>query len=225
MTEGGLITSLEYEAIRRMQAAWTNPKHKPPLRSNDEETWRLWWLNEARQYCRTTDPVCHAEDYLSLVEQAAVNILFAASALREAIENGKSERAAALGILLICEAISGGYSLEFDALKFTREAISKAKKRRVEKSIGVKHKDFGKARELCVWKAKAMWKDQPSMRIGKVAEACRQSMLDSIQAFSSLTVRDVPEVVTIKKWLGAASKSRKLSIPPEAQKRGRPSAN
>lgn len=220
-----VIPYLESEAIHRLRKEWSVFKSNEPDKYREPERWRLWWLNEASHQCSDHAPIGRAGNHLSGIGQAAVNIIMAASGLREAIEDGRAEEATALGMLLICEAIQGGYSIEVEAMRAANEAIEHARRTHVRNTIGKTHADMTKCRKACIAKAKQIWSTEP-MLIGKVAEQCREGLLRVIQAepakLPSMTAKDIPDTPTIKEWLREAGREGKLKIPAEAQKRGRP---
>lgn len=223
-----VIPYLEWEAIHRLRTEGGSVfTSNEPDKYEEPDHWHLWWLNEASHQCSEHDPIGRAGNHLSAIGQAAVNIIMAASGLREAIEDGKPEEAAALGMLLLCEAFHGGYSIEVEAIRATNEAFERASADRVRNTIGKTHADMSKCREACIAKAKRIWSTQP-MLIGKVAEECRQGLLRVIASepenLPSLTSKDIPDTPTIRAWLREAGSAGKLEIPPEAQKRGRPLA-
>lgn len=217
-----LIPHLEMEAVHRFKKEITHAHDWEPKLTDGYEAWRMFWLNEARHNCKVYNLLGVANDHLSKICQSALNVMLAASALRDAISEGKAEQASALGILLICEAIQGGYSLEFDAMREAKEALDKAKKNRVHDTIGKQHGDMTKARNACVSKAKQMWNEDQTLRIGRVAEECQAVLLLNIKKLPSMTARDIPDIPTIKNWFKDAAAAKKLTIPEDAQKPGRP---
>lgn len=179
------------------------------------ERWRRMWVVEAFHHER------HAHTYPKKIE-AAMNILIAASRLRSAIDAGDSQRAAALGMLLALEVIGGGYGLEIETKLEAHEVVAKAKKRQFNNTIGKTHEDLEKARLSCIEKAQAMWLATPTLRIGQVAESCREAMLMHRDKFPTLKTQDIPEIEAIKTWFREAAGRGGLKMPPDAQKPGRP---
>lgn len=217
-----LIPYMEMEAVHRFKKEISLVRDWEPKLTDGFEAWRLFWLEEARHNCQFYGPLGVANDHLSKICQAALNLMLAASALRDAIAEGKAEQASALGIVLICEAIQGGYSLEVDAMREAKEALDKAMKNRVRDTIGKQHDDLTKARNACISKAKKMWAEDQTLRIGRVAEECQDGLLRNIQKLPSMTARDIPDIPTIKNWFKDAATAKKLTIPEDAQKPGRP---
>ena len=219
-----LIPYLEMEAVSRFKREIALAHDWSPKITDGYEAWRLFWLKEARDNSQLyRNSLAVADGHLSPIGQAAINVMLAASALRDAIAEGKAEQASALGMVLICEAIQGGYSLEVEAMRQTQDAIKSAKKDRVRNTIGKTHPDLEKARTACIHKAKEMWADDQTLRIGQVADDLRTRLLRNVDKFDTLKATDIPEVETIKGWLKEAAAAKKLTIPEGAQKPGRPS--
>lgn len=215
-----VLPHLEREAIHRFGKEWTVQTSWRPKERDGYEDWRMWWLNEASHNCETHLPIGRAGDHLSQIGRHAVNILMAASSLRDCIDREASEAAAAIGMMLICEAIAGGYSLEFEAVKAEKEAIERAKSETYKKSIGSESADHERARKACIQEAAMIWKADPTRRIGEVSKELNRRLLEKLDKLPSLDMTPAPD--TIKGWLKAAAKIGKLTIPEAAQKRGRP---
>lgn len=215
-----IVPYLEMEAVSRLGKEWTVGAANRPKMSDDYEYWRCWWVNEASHNCDVHSPVGCAGYHLTKVGQAAVNILMAASALRSAMDNGTKEEAAALSMLLICEAISGGYGLERDATKQAHETMVASQEALYKKTIGAESEDQERAREACISAAAKIWAADPSRRIGDVSNELNTRLLNKLDKF--LTLDMAPAAATIKGWLKAAAKDGKLEIPPAAQQGGRP---
>lgn len=209
----------EMEAVSRLEKEWSTYKSNKPDICDGYEDWRLWWMNEASHNCVEHSPVGRAGNHLSPVGQVAVNILMTCSALRDAIEAGKAQEAAALGMLLICEALSGGYSLKSEAAIATVEATKESKKQAYETGAGRSQADLNLARTAAIAYAKKKWASSPETRIGDMAKeiigklVANKEKLPTLQAF--------PKVDTVKAWLRDAGASGSLVIPSAAQKRGR----
>ena len=107
-----VIPFLEDEAIKRFKPEAIYTKQEPDKRENPER-WRLFWYNEVRHFCHQFEPVGEAAPGQSPVVQAAINVFMAASELRYALETEKVEEVGVLSMLLVCEALNGGFSLDF----------------------------------------------------------------------------------------------------------------
>lgn len=215
-----VVPYLEMEAVSRFKKEISLCRAWEPKMTDGYESWRLFWLKEARHNCKFYNPLGVANDHLSTICQAALNVMLAASALRDAIAEGKAEQASALGILLICEAIQGGYSLEYEATLQTNNALQKAKKSAYKKGFGQEQDDMNKARLACIDGAGRRWKENSSILIGTMADDLEARLLQNIEKLPSLDT--VPKAKTIKAWLRQAAKDGKLDIPDAAQRRGRP---
>lgn len=217
-----VVPYLEMEAVSRFKKEIFLHREWEPKITDGYESWRLFWLKEAHHNCKFYDPLGTANDHLSPICQAALNVMMAASALRDAIAEGKAEQASALGMVLICEAIQGGYSLEVEAMRQTQDAIDSAKKDRMRNTIGRTHNDLEKARTACIHKAKQIWAENPALRIGQIADECKTGLLRNLDKLPTMSAQDIPEIETIKAWLKDAAAAKKLKIPEGAQKPGRP---
>lgn len=217
-----VLPYLENEAIKRFGNEWTVPKDWRPDKHADFEGWRLWWLKEARENCSRLHPVPKAGDHLSLAGESAVNLLVVASELRDAISLRRADLACALGMLLVAEVISGGYSIEVNASKEAADVIRNARESAYRKGIGQKSKDLRTAQSACVEAARTLWEKDTTMRIGEVAGSLRRMLLANLSKLPTLTQADLPGTDTIKNWLKTADKSGNLKIPATAQRRGRP---
>lgn len=218
-----VLPYLEAEAIKRFSVEWTAPKEGRPDKRKSREGWRLWWLKEARQNCSTYDPIAKAGPHLTPSGQSAVNVLVTSSELRDALNRGRSELSCGLGMLLICEVISGGYSLEVAATKATHDAIKAARTAAYKNGIGKTAPDHKKAREACCTKAQCMWADDESLRIGAVAKSLWAMLKNNRADFQTYEkIGDLPSTETIKTWLKEAAQAGTLNIPPAASQPGRP---
>lgn len=215
-----LIPHLEMEAVYRFKKEITHAHDWEPKLTDGYEAWRMFWMNEARHNCTVYSSLGVANGHLSKICQSALNVMLAASALRDAITEGKAEQASALGILLICEAIQGGYSLEYDATLQTNDALKKAKDSAYKRGFGQEQDDMNTARLACISGAARRWKENPLIRIGSMADDLEAGLLRNIEKLPSLDT--VPKAKTIKGWLRQAAKEGKLTLPEAAQKRGRP---
>lgn len=206
----------ENEAIARFAAQTSFRPTFEPDKLKERELWLAKWANEAR----------HASVYhsgLNPVARAAVRVLLGACELNNAIlDKGDPQKIAALSMLLVCEVLMGGYMLEVDTMHEAKGALDKAMKNRVRKTIGKQHDDLTKARNGCISQARIMWVDNPTLRIGQVAEECRERLLLNIEKLPSMNARDVPDIPTIKSWLKEAAAENRITIPDGAQKPGRP---
>lgn len=213
-----IIPYLEREAVGRFVNEWTIQHDVPNIRDGYED-WRTWWLNEASHNCDTHSPIGRAGKHLSQIGQSAVNILMTASALRDAIEGNKAQEAAALGMLLICEAIAAGESLKGDAAQMAHETILAERDAAYKKTIGTESRDQAIARAASITAATKMWMDDPNKRIGEVALEIHKRLLNKLDVLTTLNF--APAADTIRGWLKAAAKDGKLNIPAAAQRRGR----
>lgn len=210
-----VIPNLENEAIYRLKKELPDLAEQEPRPTTLEEMEdrRLWWLNEAMQNCDKFQPVGRAGEHLTAVGQAAVNVLIVASELRVAIEYKQSEKAAALGMLLICEALQGGLWMDFSSIQ---EARSKA----YEKGIGNQSENTEKVKKAAITFARKQWTENQNLRIGEVSNLFlahlreHKSKLPTLEAF--------PKIDTIKGWFKEANETGRLAIPATAQRRGRP---
>ena len=215
-----IVPYLEREAVSRLGKEWTVGSANRPKMTDDYEYWRCWWVNEASHNCEIYSPVGCAGTHLTRVGQAAVNILMAASALRSAMDNGTKEETAALSMLLICEAIAGGYGLDRDATKDAHESLVASQTATYKKSIGMESEDHQRAKQACISAAAKIWATDPSRRIGDVSTELNAKLLEKLDKLPTLDM--TPAALTIKGWLKAAAKEGKLIIPAAAQQGGRP---
>ncbi|NEX61732.1 hypothetical protein [Noviherbaspirillum galbum] len=218
-----ILPYLEREAVSRLSKENSVFKDGAPSIRDGYEDWRMWWLNEASQNCITHSPVGLAGEHLSPIGQTAVNIIMATSALREALSSSKAEEAAAISMLLICEAIAGGYSIEMESAKIFADAAKEAKKQAYESGAGKSHRDLQLARRAAVDYAKRAWVEKPDTRIGEMADQILERLKQNKHKLTSL--ESFPKPDTIKTWLREAGAAGTLAIPEAAQKRGRSKAN
>lgn len=234
-----LISYLEYEAVsaltekfpelppqpvidrdRPLQGAAAEPRAKfsprPPPKVRDSyeaafDRWRSVWVVEARHH----EQFSHT--YPKKIE-AAINILLTASRLRSALEDGDSQRAAALGMLLAFEAIGGGYGLELESKIESSQALEKARKTAYANGVGLAATDYKRAEDACIRRAADIWAKDRTRRMKAVEDDCRQMLLDQFEQLPKLD--KVPAASTIRAWIKQAGKDGRLSIPPEAQRPG-----
>lgn len=191
-----------------------------PNRLSDPDAWRMWWMNEAHHLSTHYGSTPDADYSLPDVSRHAINVLNCASELRTAMASNDVERTALFSALLTVEAIQGGYSMEFDAAKKEIESLRKKRDEIYKKSIGNENEDQKRARKACVAKASELWKANPKMRIGEVANELNRLILENFEKLPTLDLPPKPD--TIKKWLKEAAKAGDLTIPEGAQKRGAP---
>lgn len=206
-----LIPVLEWEAIRILRKEiQAEPEDVPDVRT-DPDGWRLWWLNEADHLSYHTGSIPDAKDHLSPAVRHAVNTLTVASRLRGAMDAGDVEKVAALSILLAMQALQGGYSIEHEAAKRTRDKAQ-------QNSILKINKEYAPVEKAVIKKAIDLWERSPAMRIGEVVKEIAARLTEVGRH------RDIPNPSdeTIKGWIVAAEKARKLAIPEAARKGGRP---
>jgi hypothetical protein len=114
---GRLLPYLEHEAIARLRHAGIQPTPEPD-RKHDPETWRMRWVAEA-QYAERRD---WGQDQIG---RCAAAVLIAASRLRSLIEQkANPQMIAAISMLLICEAVDGGFTIEFLNTQAQRDAVA-----------------------------------------------------------------------------------------------------
>lgn len=223
-----VIPHLESEAVFRMTQEIGFFKAEAPDQFKEPESWRLWWLNEAYHHCYQYAPIGSADRGLSAVGQAAVNVFIASSELRTAIELGKTEKAAALAMLLICEAMQGGYAIDAEINRRKVDEADEKKETRILSTIGKANRDFERVERDLIKYAAKLWKDDPTLGMKEVVDKCCDLLDLHIHKMPALAKRwpdldaEAPRK-TIRKWLKDAAKAGKLTIPPAAQKPGRPS--
>lgn len=210
---------LEREAVSRFKREWPggHSKRDPDIREGYEH-WRLWWLNKALQYAYS--PIGVADSSLSEVGKAAVNILITASELRQAIAQNKSERACALGMLLLSEALLGGYVLQHKSTQETAMTLRRARQAAFQSGIGKSSNDLELARIYTKDQATQIWEKDATLKIGEVAQSVISGLKLNRKAFSEHFA--VPDEPTIKRWIRDAKKRGELVIPAGAQSPGRP---
>lgn len=215
-----ILPYLEDRAIEKISNECRPAKSCRP--DKDKEGWRLWWLNEARHNCISFGTAPRADGHLSRVGESSVNQLMIASRLRDALEAGRAEMSCALGMLLIAEVLAGGYSIEVAATEKAKSLLEGSRKKAYEGGIGSKKKDLTTANGACIAVAQNLWTEQPSLRIGLVADRLRSMLKANLDKLPTLSLADIPGADTIKDWLRSAAKAGKLNIPAAAQRRGRP---
>lgn len=206
-----LIPVLEWKAIRILRQEVQADMEDMPDARTDPDGWRLWWLNEANHLSYHTGSIPDAKDHLSPAVRHAVNTLTVASRLRGAMEAGDVEKVAALSILLAMQALQGGYSIEHEAAKRTRDKAQ-------QNSIGKINSGYARVEEAVIRKAKEIWKSSPEKRIGEVVTEIHAAISKRAKADTI----EFPVSETVKQWIVDASKAGKLAIPEAARKGGRP---
>lgn len=213
-----IIPRLENEAIQILINAGICDEcyYNPPFQS-DSDAWRGHWLNEAFHQCENFDPVGESGQHLDQAARAAVNVLIAASALRDALAQGNTEQAATLAMILVSDAVIGGLSIE---LKELAEKHTSSKRVPYESGIGKKKADFDRMKSAVISFARNAWNDDQSILISKMAG----NALDFVSMkFSEYkTLEQLPEEKTVIGWLRNAAKRGELDIPEQARKGGRP---
>ncbi len=200
-----LIPHLEYEAIQALKPEFPELPRRAakPTDPDSYEEWRAVWAAEARYHYPY--PESHGYDRKA---SAAINILVISSQLRMAVEQGETEKAAALGMLLAFTAIDGGYALEMDARAETQKAIRKA---RVAPLV-MGNKAIADAKKWAVGFAREKWKadTEKRIRITEMAETIWAEILGTEHA------NQRPETIdTVKSWIRPIA-------PDYAKKGGRP---
>lgn len=213
-----IIPRLENESIQILIKAniCDEAYYNPPFQS-DSDAWRGFWLNEALHQCENFDPVGDAVEHLGQAERAAVNVLVSASALRDALDSGETEKAAALAMILVSDAVIGGLSIE---LKELTEKHNSSKRVPYETGIGKKKADFDRMKGAAIAFARTAWKDDPSVLIGNMASNSLDHV--SINFSEYKTLEELPKEKTVLGWLRNAGKRGELAIPAVARKGGRP---
>lgn len=208
------IPSLEREAIARIKAQ-TKIRQKNEIKKTlNSDLWRKEWVNAVR--------VAEKDIYsYGPVPQAAIRVVLTSDKLRSAMDqNSSPQMIAALSMLLVCEALEGGYLIKFETIKTENETIKKKKQEIYLKSIGIESEDQKKVRKESVEIAKKLWELNPRRLIGNVSENISKQLLERIEEFPTLDLTPKPD--TIKGWLRDECKEGRLAIPEAAQKRGRP---
>ena len=213
-----IIPRLENEAIQILIKAGICDEcyYNPPFQS-DSDAWRSHWLNEAFHQCENFDPVGESGHHLEQAARAAVNVLMAASALRDALAQGSTEEAAALAMIFVSDAVIGGLSIE---LKELTEKHTSSKRVPYESGIGKRKADFDRMKSAVITFTRNAWKADPSILIGKMAGNALDSV--SIDFSEYKTLEQLPEESTVIGWLRNAAKRGELDIPDQARKGGRP---
>lgn len=222
-----LLTHLEAEAVARFRhGTGYAPTHEPDKRAAPD-LWRIKWVCEAQ----------YAEGHLrrfDAVTQAAIRVLTTCSKLRYAMADGdKPELIAALGMLLMCEVIEGGFSLaarqvehelgrtktSLSVLEMSLEEAHRPRQEAYRRGIGKEADDLKQARDLCVEHAASWWQRDPDLGMSEVADKLvgvlreHKSLLPMLSSF--------PKATTIKTWLKGAHKAGELDIPAAARRPGR----
>ena len=210
-----VLPYLEIEAIARLKQEIDTGGQEPKLKDGFEE-YHSFWVNEALHNKSEHYVAGTFNDHLSYIGRCAANIILTSSELRDAIHYGKSEKAAALGMLLIAEVMHGGYFGEYNSLKSSKENS-------YEKGIGKESVDYEELKKFSVLLAKKYWGKYPELRIGEVSKNILQKIKENKEHFKLLEA--MPKENTIKTWLKNASKSGKLAIPEGAQRHGRQAKN
>ncbi|WP_157896745.1 hypothetical protein [Acidovorax carolinensis] len=216
-----IIPHLEHEAIEILiKAGICDEAYYNPPGPLDGERWRLFWLNEALHQCENVNPVGDAGEHLEQAERAAVNVLVSASALRDALDQGNAEEAAALAMILVSDAVMGGLSID---LQETTEKHLAAKRMPYAQGLGKKQSDWEKCKSDCVNYAKEESEKDPSILISKMAEDAGEYISRNFYKYKELqSAESLPKDGTIVKWLRAAGDTGQITIPPGARKVGKP---
>lgn len=215
-----IIPNLENEAIEILiKSGICDEAYYNPPGPRDGEAWRLFWLNEALHQCKNFNPVGDAGEHLEQAERAAVNVLVSASALRDALDQGNAEDAAALAMIMVSDAVMGGLSLD---LQETTAKHLAAKRIPYAHGIGKKQSDWERCKSDCISYAKEEWKKDPSIMISKMAINADEYLSQNLYKYNELKIDDLPKEGTIVKWLRTAGKAGQIAIPPDARKVGKP---
>jgi hypothetical protein len=211
-----ITNGLEWDAVRRLRLSHPHlPAQPAKYEEADLAAWRALWVEEAGYMQRFMHP--GSSDY------AAAEILLLSSRLRTAIAEGEAEKAAALGALVICYAIAEGYAPKMEAVAATNAVLRKAKSLAYDTGAGKAAKDFEASKDFVIRHAAQLWKLQPELRIGEVADECCEHLSKNLHRLKNLEAEPRPS--TVKGWLREAAAAGKLVIPEPAQRRGRPPKN
>lgn len=217
-----LIPYLEREAIKCFQADTPSKSDEEECLAPGTDLWRSHWLNEALHLCRHHEGYSVAdEEFLSPVSRSAINVFVSAARLRTFIELDMPEAASAWAMVLICEAMKGGYSLKMEAAEQATQAIKRAQQQRYKKGVGRLVDPLAAAKSACIEVAAALWAVDPTTRMGTVAGRCREAIKGKLDQLAPLKLSEIPGGDTIKKWLKAARDQGTLTIPEAAQRPGR----
>lgn len=118
-----MLPHLEHEAIVRLHAAGVGPavESRKHLWPTDDHV-RGLWVSAARQFPYGQDAAGRDR-----VTWCAAKVLSTAASLRRELgEGGNRQMVAALSMILICEAIEGGFTAEFVEASEERERAVKA---------------------------------------------------------------------------------------------------
>lgn len=213
-----IIPRLENEAISILiQANICNEAYYNPPFSDNSDAWRVLWVNEALHQCENFDPVGEAGGHLGQAERAAVNVLVSASSLRDALDQGKAEEAAALAMILVSDATVGGLSVELNEVI---EKHNASKRIAYQKGLGKKNEDYDRMKQVVIKFAKEGWEKDPSILIRKMASDALDHA--SLKFSEYKTLNDFPKDNTVVAWLRHSDKSGELDIPSCARRAGRP---
>lgn len=210
--------TLEYfeaEAIARFAKQTGMQPLVFPEKKQNRSIWLAKWVNVAESIDLNSSTI-------NGMARSSIRVLLAAYRLRREIEiNDNPQKIAALSMLLICEVFMGGYMLENESLREAIEGVEQDKARVYKNTIGAEADDQERARKYCINAAAKIWVEQPTRRIGNVSKELHEYLLANLDRLTTLNL--TPKIDTIKGWLKTAALDNKLSIPPGAQMRGRPS--
>lgn len=217
--ESTIIPHLEYEAIEILRNAdICDAAYYDPPGPNDGESWRLFWLNEALHTCDKFNDVGEAAQYLDQATRAAVNVLVFAASLRDAIDFGKAEEAAAMAMILVSDAVMGGMEID---LKDIIEKHQHRQRLPYENGFGRKQIDFFEPqKKLVIQFAADQWKENPNIRKGEMARMAANYASDTL--FKGEKPGNKAGEQAVRKWIDEAGKQGAINIPPGASKAGKP---
>lgn len=205
------VSFIESEAIARFAKQTGTPERMTPAEKRaDRLLWVARWVAEAEAKAKFPEA-------LTPIARSAARVLFACAKLRLAIERQEHlEQVAARAMLLLCELFMGGSA--WDGYVVATAAVQQ-RETRLRNTIGADHSDLERARNACITLAGNTWKKEPARRMGDVAKACRNMLIEHRDKLP--TLKSFPTEVTIRGWLKHAERDGKLSIPGDASKPGR----
>lgn len=217
--ESTIIPHLEYEAIEILRNAdICHPRYYNGIGPEDGDIWHSFWLNEALHACDQFNDVGEAAQYLDQATRAAVNVLVCAASLRDAIDFGKAEEAAAMAMILVSDAVMGGMEID---LKDITEKHQRRQRLPYENGLGKKQKEvFEAQKKLIIQFASNQWKENPNIRKGEMARMAADNAFDTL--FKGGKLGNKVGEQAARKWIDEAGKQGAINIPPGASKAGKP---
>lgn len=223
--EHGTISMLDHiedTAMRRLALSEAHAEPGQPGIKPDPATWRAYWLDAAYMSCKLRDQTWRCGFICDRDVEAAVNTIVGVDQLRQAVADQRATDVALLAMLLIGDVMQGGYSMEMEEVATAAQAMERAKRALYEKGVGLKAPAFASVRASCIESARRRWATDPTLRIGEMAASLRGGLIDAVDQFAPLELKDIPKEATIKGWLRSAAAAGRLEMPPQAQQPGRP---